>query len=333
MNTVNTSRDEGTVVFDILFAAMIPLPKPMRLIINVEAQADFSPHYPLPSRAEYYSARLISSQKGREFTDSHYGDIKKVYTIWICTDPPEYRENTIGRTTTAMRYRFGRVDRLIKGYGLQRTVFVLLGDEEEKEAEGVLRLLDVLFRSEKGLEERKRILEEEFDIAMNENMEMEVQQMCNLSKGVENRGIRKGIIQGREEGREEEKLNSIRNVMDTLGLTMEQAMQALKIPKSEQENMRICLERINDRCRVTQIEEGDDMGAFSRVVWMRGFRKGYLQGLEETCRERIICHGTDEEKCHLIKDVMEMLHYTVEESMDALGVSKDEWKKYKKMLE
>ena len=38
-------------------------------------------------------------------------------------------------------------------------------------------------------------------------------------------------------------------------------------------------------------------------------------------------------KCHLIKDVMEMLHYTVEESMDALGVSKDEWKKYKKMLE
>ena len=235
MNTVNTSRDEGTVVFDILFAAMIPLPKPMRLIINVEAQADFSPHYPLSSRAEYYSARLISSQKGREFTNSHYGDIKKVYTIWICTDPPEYRENTIGRTTTAMRYRFGRVDKLIKGYGLQRTVFVLLGDEEEKEAEGVLRLLDVLFRSEKGIEERKRILEEEFDIAMNEDMEMEVRHMCNLSKGVENRGIRKGIIQGREEGREEEKLDSIRNVMDTLGLTMEQAMQALKIPKSEQE--------------------------------------------------------------------------------------------------
>ena len=235
MNTVNTSRDEGTVVFDILFAAMIPLPKPMRLIINVEAQADFSPHYPLSSRAEYYSARLISSQKGREFTNSHYGDIKKVYTIWICTDPPEYRKNSIYRTSVMMKGRSGRMGRLIKGYGLQRTAFIMLGDEEEKEAEGVLRLLDVLFRSEKGLEERKRILEEEFDIVMNEDMEMEMRHMCNLSKGVENRGIRKGIIQGREEGREEEKLDSIRNVMDTLGLTMEQAMQALKIPKSEQE--------------------------------------------------------------------------------------------------
>lgn len=89
MNTINTSHDEGTVVFDILFAAMIPSSKPMCLIINVEAQADFNSHYPLTSRAEYYSARLISSQKGREFTDSHYGDIKKVYSIWVCTNPPK----------------------------------------------------------------------------------------------------------------------------------------------------------------------------------------------------------------------------------------------------
>ena len=251
MNTVNTSRDEGTVVFDILFAAMIPSPKPTRLIINVEAQADFSPHYPLPSRAEYYSARLISSQKGREFTDSHYGDIKKVYSIWICTDPPDYRKNSIYRTSVMMKGQLGRMGRPIKGYGLQRTVFIMCGHEEEKEAEGVLRLLDVLFRSEKGIEERKRILEEEFDIAMNEDMEMEVRHMCNLSKGVEERSIRKGIIQGREEGlkegreegikvghkkgREEEKLNSIRSLMKKLNLTLEQAMDVLDVLKSEQE--------------------------------------------------------------------------------------------------
>ena len=247
MNTVNTSQNEGTVVFDILFAAMIPLPKPIRLIINVEAQADFSPHYPLPSRAEYYSARLISSQKGREFTNSHYGDIKKVYTIWVCTDPPKYRENTIYTTSVRMKERSGRMDSLIKGYGLQRTVFVLLGDEEEKEADGVLRLLDVLFRSEKSSEERKRILEEEFDIVMNEDMEMEVRHMCNLSKGVEDRGFRKGVVVGTEngivkgreeglkEGREEEKLNSIRSLMKKLNLTLEQAMDVLDVPKSEQE--------------------------------------------------------------------------------------------------
>ena len=90
MNTVESSRYEGTVTFDLRFAASIPSPKrTISLIINVEAQADFSPHYLLPSRAEYYSARLISSQKGREFTNSHYGDIKKVYSIWVCTNPPK----------------------------------------------------------------------------------------------------------------------------------------------------------------------------------------------------------------------------------------------------
>ena len=132
MNTVNTSHDEGTVVFDILFAAMIPSSNPMRLIINVEAQADFNSHYPLTSRAVYYSARLISSQKGREFTNSHYGDIKKVYSIWVCTNPPKYRENTIYTTSVMTKERSGRMGRPIKGYDLQRTVFIMLGNEEKK---------------------------------------------------------------------------------------------------------------------------------------------------------------------------------------------------------
>lgn len=65
MNTVESSRYEGTVTFDLRFAASIPSPKrTISLIINVEAQADFHPGYPLPARAEYYCARLISAQKG-----------------------------------------------------------------------------------------------------------------------------------------------------------------------------------------------------------------------------------------------------------------------------
>ena len=56
---------------------MIPSQRLKCLIINVEAQADFYPHYPLSSGAEYYISRLISSQKGREFTDSYYGGHQK----------------------------------------------------------------------------------------------------------------------------------------------------------------------------------------------------------------------------------------------------------------
>ena len=66
---------------------------------------------------------------------------------------------------------------------------------------------------------------EDFDIAMTKTLESEVLAMCNLSKGVEERGIAIGMETGT--------LNAIRNLMETLKLTAEQAMEALKVPEEE----------------------------------------------------------------------------------------------------
>ena len=61
--------------------------------------------------------------------------------------------------------------------------------------------------------------------------------MCNLSKGVEEKGIQKGIKKGIQKGIEKgiEKgiLLSIRNLMETMGWSVEQAMEGLKIPEEE----------------------------------------------------------------------------------------------------
>ena len=46
----------------------------------------------------------------------------------------------------------------------------------------------------------KKILEEEFGVAMNEELEREVLIMCNLSQGVKAEGREEGISIGREEG-------------------------------------------------------------------------------------------------------------------------------------
>lgn len=56
---------------------------------------------------------------------------------------------------------------------------------------------------------------------MTKTLEREVSIMCNLSKGVEEKGIEKGI------------LLSIRNLMETMGWSAEQAMKGLKIPEEE----------------------------------------------------------------------------------------------------
>ena len=111
----------------------------------------------------YYCCRLVSSQYGTEFTNSHYEKIKKVYSIFICMNPPNYRKNTINQ------------------YSIQ----------------------------------------EEFGIKMTQELEREVSEMCNLSEGVEQKGIAKGITA------------SIRNLMESMGWSIEQAMDALQIPTEE----------------------------------------------------------------------------------------------------
>lgn len=52
---------------------------------------------------------------------------------------------------------------------------------------------------EKESEEKKKILQDDFDIAMTKMLENEVSTMCNLSKGVEERGIAIGLERGMEQ--------------------------------------------------------------------------------------------------------------------------------------
>ena len=37
----------------------------------------------------YTSSRMISSQKEKDFSNSNYNDIKRVYSIWVCMNMPE----------------------------------------------------------------------------------------------------------------------------------------------------------------------------------------------------------------------------------------------------
>ena len=94
---------------------------------------------------------------------------------------------------------------------------------------GVLKLLGVLLSSEKEVEEKKKTLQDDFNIVMTKTLESEVSAMCNLSKDVEERGIAIGV----ERGTETPTLIVIRNLMETLKLTTEQAMETLKVLEAE----------------------------------------------------------------------------------------------------
>ncbi len=240
MDTEDKSVREGTVTYDIRFRAILPGSKErIGIIINVEAQNDFYPGYPLVTRGVYYCCRMISSQHGREFTGSHYEKIKKVYSIWICMNPPKSRENTITRYRLVEEHLVGEAIESVKNYDLMTAIMICLGGPNGKNYDGVLRMLNVLLGNETSEAEKRKILQDDYDIQMTQTMEQEVSAMCNLSKGVEEKGIAKGIAKGHTE----RALSDLRNLMETLNLTIEQAMSALKVPEAERQKYMDLLEK------------------------------------------------------------------------------------------
>ena len=190
---------------------------------------------------------MISSQYGREFTGPHYEKIKKVYSIWICMNPPKVRENTITRYRLMEEHLVGEAMEPVRNYDLLSIVMLCLGGPDGKNYDGVLRMLDVLLSNETGEAEKRKILQDDYDIQMTRTMEQEVSVMCNLSKGVMEKGIAKGRAEGRAEGVAKGMTNgilsSIKSLMETMGMTIEQAMAALKVPEDEKQKYMDLMER------------------------------------------------------------------------------------------
>ena len=218
MGSQDTSLTESASVYDIRFMASAPASNELiQMIINVEAHNKFNPSYPLVKRAIYYCGRMITAQNGTEFVHSEYQKIKKVVSIWVCMAPPNERKNSITRYHLTEENLIGNVKESVRNYDLIDVVMVCLGGEDRENYDGVLKLLDVLLSPKAGEAKKRQVLQDEFDIPITETLEAEVHQMCNLSQGV------------RELGRSEGLLASIRSLMASMGWSVEQAMDALRL--------------------------------------------------------------------------------------------------------
>lgn len=176
-----------------------PEDKQTTVIVDVEAQKKDPSEYKILNRAVFYVGRLLSSEKERDFTGSDYDAIKSVYSIWICMNK---KENSI------TRFRFAGKDLVGTGRwkgncGLMNIIMVGLAKElppKGDEAYTLHRLLGTLFSEELTVVEKLNILEEEYDIPIEENLEKEVNYMCNLGEGIEERALERGITVGEARG-------------------------------------------------------------------------------------------------------------------------------------
>ena len=203
-STEDRVPNEGDVYFDILFYAKAPGKTPVKVYVNIEAQKDFYPGYDLVTRAIFYCARLLSKQLGVEFTPKDYDGIKKVYSIWVCIDAPEKLQNTISSYHMNHTALYGDFEDHSR-YNLLEAVMIRLG--KPGDGSQLHRMLNVLLRTDMSPEEKEKVLSDDFQIDSTEAMKEELSIMCNLSAGIEEKGIARGMAQGLTAG--EDKLASL----------------------------------------------------------------------------------------------------------------------------
>ena len=239
LNTESTSDTEGRITFDILFYALTPSNDRLKLVINVEAQNEFYPGYPLMKRALYYVSRLISAQYGVEFDHAHYENIQKVCSIWICFDPPKNRRNTITLYHIIEQNILGEAHEQPENYDLMSAVMVCLGTKKDAHYEGLPKFLDVWVSQSENLDKKAEVLKTEFDAELPKRFTERGETMCNFSDFIEERGRRRGMEEGIQQGR----LEGLLNLMNKLNMTADQALDTLSIPEEEWDDYR---ERIRE---------------------------------------------------------------------------------------
>ncbi|MCM1172512.1 MAG: Rpn family recombination-promoting nuclease/putative transposase [Clostridium sp.] len=188
LNTENSEINEGLVRFDIIFYVWMK-DGLSQVIINVEIQKEIPYAYNLLNRAIFYASRLISSQKERDFVNTNYDDIKRVFSIWVCLNADENSMAYVHLTKDAV---LGSCD--WEG-NLDLINIVLIGVAKElpdvSKGYKLHRLLGALLSDNLSVKGKLDIIKTEYKIETEGNIKKGVSVMCNLSEAIYEKGEEK----------------------------------------------------------------------------------------------------------------------------------------------
>ena len=213
-NTEQGEPGEGRVYFDIVFYVRMR-DGLSQIIINVEAQKDDPKDYKVLNRAIFYVARLVSSQKERDFIGMNYDDLKRVYSIFICMN---MKENCMDYVHLTKEHLLGAHDWKGK-LNLLNIVLIGLSDKlpDHDEKYELHRLLGTLLSARMPEKDRLEIIGREYEFPEDESIRKDVRAVCNLSEGVWEQGV--------QQGKDATLLEIIRN-MQRKGFSLEQIADA-----------------------------------------------------------------------------------------------------------
>lgn len=211
---------EGVIKFDLCFNLDIPNEaKPIRIIINVEAQGKENPGYNIVTRAIYYCCRLVSEQYETEFSNSNYDDIKKVYSIWVCM-PRKKKNNSVESYSLERRQEYGQSGGTQDRYDLMTAVIIRLGKNKSKD-KSFFNVLSAIFSDTISVEEKLHICEENGTAITDAELLERIGSMASYGKAIADEYFEQGIEQGKIKGAIE-KQNSLIKRMFEKNMTTEE---------------------------------------------------------------------------------------------------------------
>lgn len=221
-------QNEATVYFDVKLTTLLPdeyrTKSQIYLHLDVEAQREYRPGYPIEKRGIYYISRLISSQLETITRGTDYAGLQKVYSIWICLGKniPGKDQQTITRFYMAKEDLTGSAQSKKEDYDLMEMVIIRLGDKETENY--LLGMLTTLFWKKLSAKERMSELENTYGIPMKRKLIEEVGNMCTYSAAIRERAEEEGREEGKKEG--QDRINSLYQRLKTEN-RMEDLMRAI----------------------------------------------------------------------------------------------------------
>lgn len=239
LNTESTEINEGMIRYDIIFYVRMR-DGLSQIIVNIEAQKDEPTKYDILNRAIFYTCRMVSSQKDRDFVNTNYNDIKQVFSIWICMNMERNALSHICLTKKELLEPYKWKGNL----NLLNIIMIGVTNEipERGEKYELHRLISTLLSSDLPGQKKLDIMEHEYSIPIKSDIREDVNTMCNLSEGIEEKGMKKGL---KEQG-----TNMILNVMNLHDFTFDAAADFLGVTGPDREDYRKAIAARKKKSRV-----------------------------------------------------------------------------------
>lgn len=201
-------NEEGVVTFDLFTYLRIPgkiQDDIIKIYLNIEFMNEDKPGYDVDLRGLFYCCRMISMQEGVEFTlhkddPDKYANIKKVYSIWICTESAQKRANTIEKYEINRSFLLGSNDDNPR-YDILNTVIVYISEKHDTgdTDNSLIKMLTDFFDERLSGKEKVKKLKEDHGIPMTREIGKEVPEVCTYAEAM----VLKGIKQERDNTKRE----------------------------------------------------------------------------------------------------------------------------------